>query len=767
MFKYLLPLCIAIPLSVKSQNIFQITYGDNLMGELVQAGQSDLFQFEGEAGDRIWIRVVDAGSAMDASLHLTKTDVVDQTIEGTGGDVEIFDFALPESGVYDLMIYDKHGNDEGSYGVSLHKLNSPEYATQIQCGDDIVGEISTQVGVQVYQFEVQPGDIAFAQMRASSKHFESTFYLINEVGDLLKTSKRRSNAYASISDINITTSEKYSIFVFDANGNDISTFGLTYQDLNDPTCGTQILNCTDHVQANISTLAATHAYEIQLDEGQGFVAKAMSPNQSFESVVDVYNPQGQQLFHQRVSGKASDVVIPKVTMAGSYLLLYNDERANDLGEYYLSYNLLDPACAQELPSCRTMEGYLDHKTDINLYYFMMPEQMNGLKIKEIDKVIEPFGVIVNDGDYTILKGSVKLEFDPPKANPGDIIYLALSDNAGNDLGQYKVDFEQNSLDEPSLSAPVAICRQDLSFTIPSSGYLELTSADIDGGSYDDCQIVQMNLAPNNFDCTSVGDQEVVLEVVDNDGLTSSCTATINIMSDLALVLDECMKIAVENYDPKACIDILASATGGSGEYEYVWSNGATTPLSTVCPEDASNLYCEVYDGNGCSVMKDLWLPMGVNILCHSNGKKVSICHIPPGNPEDKMTLCINVNSAKAHFGHSDYMGPCDGAGCGEESEISLTKRENGHLTISGLVATQGDFIRVDLQDQMPVQNTKIDLTLVDALGRTFHRETAVATSIEYLELQLPSSGLSPGMYYLLLRCLDGSSKQLTAPILIK
>jgi hypothetical protein len=154
-------------------------------------------------------------------------------------------------------------------------------------------------------------------------------------------------------------------------------------------------------------------------------------------------------------------------MTGSYLIIINDDRANDTSAYDLSYNLLDQACAHELPTCRTVEGVLEHPTDINLYYFYMPEQMNGLTIKEIDRVIEPFTSTINGGDYTNLKDNVKLNIKPPIAKPGAIIYFAVSDNGGNDLGAYKIDFAQGD-GTPVLRAPVALCKEDLVFTIPSN-----------------------------------------------------------------------------------------------------------------------------------------------------------------------------------------------------------------------------------------------------------------------------------------------------------
>lgn len=46
-----------------------------------------------------------------------------------------------------------------------------------------------------------------------------------------------------------------------------------------------------------------------------------------------------------------------------------------------------------------------------------------------------------------------------------------------------------------------------------------------------------------------------------------------------------------------------------------------------------------------------------------NGKgncneKVTICHIPPGNPSKKKTLSISRNAYEAHIGHGDYLGEC-------------------------------------------------------------------------------------------------------------
>jgi hypothetical protein len=41
---------------------------------------------------------------------------------------------------------------------------------------------------------------------------------------------------------------------------------------------------------------------------------------------------------------------------------------------------------------------------------------------------------------------------------------------------------------------------------------------------------------------------------------------------------------------------------------------------------------------------------------------ITICHIPPGNPNNPITITISINAWPAHQAHGDYIGPCQGTG---------------------------------------------------------------------------------------------------------
>jgi hypothetical protein len=42
----------------------------------------------------------------------------------------------------------------------------------------------------------------------------------------------------------------------------------------------------------------------------------------------------------------------------------------------------------------------------------------------------------------------------------------------------------------------------------------------------------------------------------------------------------------------------------------------------------------------------------------SETQKTTICHIPPGNPENAHTLCVGTPAVDAHLAHGDHLGSC-------------------------------------------------------------------------------------------------------------
>lgn len=107
-----------------------------------------------------------------------------------------------------------------------------------------------------------------------------------------------------------------------------------------------------------------------------------------------------------------------------------------------------------------------------------------------------------------------------------------------------------------------------------------------------------------------------------------------------------------------CGMILALATSGCGKAEFSSSDGSLSNKSAaVSLEDAAEhpvLVDDFDDDGACNPAKS---------------HKVLVCHVPPGNPANRHTICIGKPALQAHLrlhiAHSDpnvrdTIGPCPG-----------------------------------------------------------------------------------------------------------
>ncbi len=93
-------------------------------------------------------------------------------------------------------------------------------------------------------------------------------------------------------------------------------------------------------------------------------------------------------------------------------------------------------------------------------------------------------------------------------------------------------------------APVALCR-NIVVQLNASGNTSVTGSDINAGSYDpDGQIVSMTANPGTFTCASLGQNSVTLTVVDNTGLSSTCTATVTVIDRISPAVT-CKNITID------------------------------------------------------------------------------------------------------------------------------------------------------------------------------------------------------------------------------
>ncbi|MCB1715851.1 MAG: HYR domain-containing protein, partial [Candidatus Competibacteraceae bacterium] len=145
--------------------------------------------------------------------------------------------------------------------------------------------------------------------------------------------------------------------------------------------------------------------------------------------------------------------------------------------------------------------------------------------------------------------------------------------------------------------PTPVC-QDITVQLDASGSVAILPEDVDGGSYDNCQV--SNLVFENgpfvigqlsFDCNALGDNNVILRVVDGAGNRASCVATVTVEDNEPPVVESCpANITVDNdvdecgavvhYDAPAFSD-NCGGSGQPGILVHGLASGASFPVGTT------------------------------------------------------------------------------------------------------------------------------------------------------------------------------------------
>jgi len=111
--------------------------------------------------------------------------------------------------------------------------------------------------------------------------------------------------------------------------------------------------------------------------------------------------------------------------------------------------------------------------------------------------------------------------------------------------------------------PVALC-QNVDVFLDATGNGSTTAALVDNGSSDACGIASLTLSQTTFDCSEVGLNPVTLTVVDNNGNSSTCTADVNVIDNIAPVA-VCQDITVQLDASGVGTIVVADINNGSSD----------------------------------------------------------------------------------------------------------------------------------------------------------------------------------------------------------
>ncbi len=240
------------------------------------------------------------------------------------------------------------------------------------------------------------------------------------------------------------------------------------------------------------------------------------------------------------------------------------------------------------------------------------------------------------------------------------------------------------------AAPQAMC-QNITVELDANGTASITALQVDAGSLDNCGIADVSIDIDTFNCSNIGDNNVVLTVTDINGNLSTCTAVVTVVDNVAPVA-VCQNITV-TLDELGFTSIApADLDGGSSDACGIASLTIDVNEFTCDDEGENEVTLTITDNNG----------------------NVSTC-----------TAIVTVNGAS---------GPT--AIC---QNITTPLDESGSITISAEMLNNGSFddcttdleysVNVDTFTCENIGENTVTLTVTDSGGNTDTCE-AVITIID-------------------------------------
>ena len=253
---------------------------------------------------------------------------------------------------------------------------------------------------------------------------------------------------------------------------------------------------------------------------------------------------------------------------------------------------------------------------------------------------------------------------------------------------------------------------------------------------------------------------------DAAGNVSTCTSVITINKIIVNIPDVYTVAPGGNantvylgYGPSS-ITLTAKASGGTAPYTYQWSNGATTPSITLNPS-SSGIYTymvAIKDAAGCMSF-DIHQVKVTDVRCGNKLDKITVCHVPPGNPRNAGEICISRNAVPDHIAHGDKLGSCSDRD--DDRDDHLSKQTNV-LTLNKMSGSSGAFpnpTRGRFEITVSTGNTGAAQVLVmNANGTVVDRRNVMLTTKGQV-LSLDLTGKPAGVYLVKIISKGGSQTE--------
>jgi hypothetical protein len=137
-----------------------------------------------------------------------------------------------------------------------------------------------------------------------------------------------------------------------------------------------------------------------------------------------------------------------------------------------------------------------------------------------------------------------------------------------------------------VTPPAALCK-NATAEIQANEQANITAANINNGSNDNCGVQTVSASQTNFDCDNIGTNTVFLTVTDINGLTASCSATVTITDPNSFCCappDAICKAATVQLGAGGTATIMAAMVNNNSTADCGLSSMTVSPSTVNCSQ---------------------------------------------------------------------------------------------------------------------------------------------------------------------------------------
>lgn len=347
----------------------QIAYGEVVQGQITAKNYFQVWQFEGQKGDRVQILMEGDGN-LDPYLGLIEfasENVVMEDDDSGGNSNAYIEATLPSSGTF-LIVATRYnfdiGTTEGSYALGLVAAGSPTnvsnptavnepveiepgifYMGDMTLEEPVNGTIEPAAYAQLYSLELQAGDDLMIVMMADGSNLDSYLFFADEELNLLAEDDDSAAQYgggAMDAFLNLTVPETGMYFVVatragmdvgQTSGGYVLAAGIAEPEAQpaaqeEPSGSSLpagvdyigVVSAGDSVQGSITNDSFMHLYDFEGQAGEE-ITITMEGSGGLDAYLGLFDPAGEVIAEDDDSlGGVNAVITITLPQSGTYMV---------------------------------------------------------------------------------------------------------------------------------------------------------------------------------------------------------------------------------------------------------------------------------------------------------------------------------------------------------------------------------------------------------------------------------------------------------------